>query len=586
MAIVLYPGSFDPIHLGHLDVVEQAVELFGHVIVAVMHNHEKPSGCSRSTSGCDLISESVAEAGIGEHVDGHHSRGLAVDAARSDGADFIVKGLRNAGDFEIEQQMALTNHSVTGCRTVYLPCGADRGFISSRFVREIARYGGVDRPPRAGCRWPARSLPDSRSKTTPAMRNDDDRRLRRLRRHRRRVPRAGARRLRRRRRDAPAPGDRHHRQRAERCRCRRRRVIDRDEILELLEEALERLPDELRQARWMLKERQEFLAKTRREADEILDAARVRAERMVQRTEVVRAAEQRARQVIETAETDARRLRHETEDFLDQRLGSFEIVLDKLQKTVAGRAPAAVDRRSDARTPTSPRTTTRPRASSTRTADGADPIVRSRRAGVGAERHERPARRLVVNAAELLREPGATEHVVHELDAADVDARRCRRRPAWSTSTWCSASIARRHRGHRHASPCPGPGRAGAACARWPRRCGSTSRSATPSDPARVDGGTRSRSSAADSTSAPMVRDAVLLGRAARAAVPAGLRRACAPTCGADRNDVACDRDAPAARRPLGRARRAAATTDRPTPFPAWLRDRGGAPLPCNSRHF
>lgn len=114
--------------------------------------------------------------------------------------------------------------------------------------------------------------------------------------------------------------------------------VDGDELVELLAEALERLPNELRQARWMLKERQEFVAKTRREADEILDAARVRAERMVQRTEVVRAAEQRARQVMETAETDSRRLRHETEDFLDQRLGSFEILLDKLQKTVgAGR---------------------------------------------------------------------------------------------------------------------------------------------------------------------------------------------------------------------------------------------------------
>ncbi len=88
----------------------------------------------------------------------------------------------------------------------------------------------------------------------------------------------------------------------------------------------------------MLKERQEFVAKTRREADELLEAARVRAERMVQRTEVVRAAEQRARQVMETAEADSRRLKHETEDFLDQRLGSFEILLDKLQKTVhAGR---------------------------------------------------------------------------------------------------------------------------------------------------------------------------------------------------------------------------------------------------------
>ena len=58
-------------------------------------------------------------------------------------AAFIVKGLRTAADFEIEQQMALTNHASSGMRTVYLPCRADRGYISSRFVREIARYGGA-----------------------------------------------------------------------------------------------------------------------------------------------------------------------------------------------------------------------------------------------------------------------------------------------------------------------------------------------------------------------------------------------------------------------------------------------------------
>jgi cell division septum initiation protein DivIVA len=119
--------------------------------------------------------------------------------------------------------------------------------------------------------------------------------------------------------------------------------IDRDEIVELLDEALNRLPDEMRQARWMIKERQEFVAKTRREADELLEAARVQAERMVQRTEVVRAAQQRAPQVSEAAESDARRLRHETEDFLDQRLGSFEVLLDRLRKTVhAGRSKLSI----------------------------------------------------------------------------------------------------------------------------------------------------------------------------------------------------------------------------------------------------
>ncbi|MEO5722810.1 MAG: hypothetical protein ABIQ39_00765 [Ilumatobacteraceae bacterium] len=111
--------------------------------------------------------------------------------------------------------------------------------------------------------------------------------------------------------------------------------IDRDDVVLRLEDVLQRLPGEMRQARWMIKERQEFVAKTRREADELLEAARVQAERMVQRTEVVRAADARARQISEAADADARRLRHETEDFLDQRLGSFEILLDRLQKTVA-----------------------------------------------------------------------------------------------------------------------------------------------------------------------------------------------------------------------------------------------------------
>ncbi|HEX9258525.1 MAG TPA: hypothetical protein VF855_03240, partial [Acidimicrobiales bacterium] len=115
-------------------------------------------------------------------------------------------------------------------------------------------------------------------------------------------------------------------------------MINRDEILEILDEALNRLPDELRQARWMLKERQTFIEKTRREADEILETARAHAERMVQRTEVVRASETRARQIIGAAEAEASKLRMQAEDFCDQRLASFEIILEKLARTVtAGR---------------------------------------------------------------------------------------------------------------------------------------------------------------------------------------------------------------------------------------------------------
>ena len=111
--------------------------------------------------------------------------------------------------------------------------------------------------------------------------------------------------------------------------------INREQILTILQEALDCLPAEITEARWMLKERADFLAKTQLEADEILEAARVQAERLVQRTAIVRQSETRARKVIEAANQDSRRLKSETDDFLDRRLGSFEILLDKLVKQVS-----------------------------------------------------------------------------------------------------------------------------------------------------------------------------------------------------------------------------------------------------------
>jgi cell division septum initiation protein DivIVA len=111
--------------------------------------------------------------------------------------------------------------------------------------------------------------------------------------------------------------------------------VNREELLELLDDCVARLPDELRSARWLLKEREEFLARTRRDGDEIIADARARVAHMVQRTEVVKAAEARARQVVEEAEAEARRMKRETEDYCDQKLASFENVLAKISKTVA-----------------------------------------------------------------------------------------------------------------------------------------------------------------------------------------------------------------------------------------------------------
>ena len=113
------------------------------------------------------------------------------------------------------------------------------------------------------------------------------------------------------------------------------KLDNKEEILELLREAIERLPEELRQARWMLKEREEFLASTQRKAEELVEAARSEAQRMVQRTEIVKEAQTQARRTVETAREEARRLRLEAEDYADQRLAQFEIILERTLKTVA-----------------------------------------------------------------------------------------------------------------------------------------------------------------------------------------------------------------------------------------------------------
>ena len=115
-------------------------------------------------------------------------------------------------------------------------------------------------------------------------------------------------------------------------------LVDRQDLLDLLQGTLDRIPDELRRARWLLRERDEFLASRQREADMLLDDVRAQAERMVQRTEIVRQANQVAQRILDDAREEARRLRHESEDYCDQRLASFEIVLERTLKTVqAGR---------------------------------------------------------------------------------------------------------------------------------------------------------------------------------------------------------------------------------------------------------
>ena len=111
-------------------------------------------------------------------------------------------------------------------------------------------------------------------------------------------------------------------------------MINGEELLGILQRAYTALPEELRAARWMLKERDDMRLRTQREGEEIIAAARARAEQMVQRSEVVKAAEMRARRTVSDAEERARRMKLETEDWCDQRLATFEAMLHKTLNTV------------------------------------------------------------------------------------------------------------------------------------------------------------------------------------------------------------------------------------------------------------
>jgi pantetheine-phosphate adenylyltransferase len=136
---VLYPGSFDPIHTGHIELIEVAARLFDEVVVAAITNPQKGAGLFDLAERQAMIAESVAHLPT---VTITSFGSLVVDLAREIEADFIVKGLRAVSDFESELQQAQTNLAISGVHTVFLPSATTHSFVASRLIREVARFGG------------------------------------------------------------------------------------------------------------------------------------------------------------------------------------------------------------------------------------------------------------------------------------------------------------------------------------------------------------------------------------------------------------------------------------------------------------
>ena len=142
MRTALIPGSFDPFHNGHLEVVETASRLFDGVIVAAIRNPQKTAPLFDLDERREMIAESVAHL---DNVKIEFFASLVVDVARQLGADVLVKGLRVSTDFEYELQQAQMNKAISDIETVFVPCASDTSFIASSLVRDIARFGGATR---------------------------------------------------------------------------------------------------------------------------------------------------------------------------------------------------------------------------------------------------------------------------------------------------------------------------------------------------------------------------------------------------------------------------------------------------------
>ena len=139
MSIALVPGSFDPFHNGHLEVVERAARLFDSVVVAALRNPQKSEPMFDLEDRKAMMAESMEHI---ENVTIVSVSTLLVDVARDVNASAIVKGLRAVSDFESELQMAQMNRSLSGVETLFIPTSSHYSFIASRLLREVARYGG------------------------------------------------------------------------------------------------------------------------------------------------------------------------------------------------------------------------------------------------------------------------------------------------------------------------------------------------------------------------------------------------------------------------------------------------------------
>ncbi len=145
MKLAVYPGSFDPLTLGHLDVVRRAAAVFDRLLLGVLVNPQKGSPLIPTDERLVVIREAVDEELplLAGRIEVAAFEGLTVDFCRARGATSLVRGLRAVSDFEAELQMAHMNRALAPeIDTVFFPTAVEYAYLSSTLVKEIARFGG------------------------------------------------------------------------------------------------------------------------------------------------------------------------------------------------------------------------------------------------------------------------------------------------------------------------------------------------------------------------------------------------------------------------------------------------------------
>ncbi len=318
--IAVCPGSYDPITNGHVDVITRAAELFDEVIVAVIGHSRKSNALFSLEERLEFVRIST------EHLPRVRTQAfdtLIVEFARTQGAAAIVKGLRAISDFEYEFEMnQLNRKQAPQIESLYIMASPEYSFLSSSGVKELANLRRRRLPvcPRArrerACRKscgasesPQRRAQCFASACRPSTLTPMDvlvliDKLDDLVHSAKQVPLTDQVR------------------------------VDKEEIYEILDQMRATIPEEIKQARWIVKERQEMLAEAKREAERIVKDGRERAERLIADEEIVKAAERAAEDIIEDARAQEREIRLGAEDYADEILDTLETNLTKFINAV------------------------------------------------------------------------------------------------------------------------------------------------------------------------------------------------------------------------------------------------------------